>query len=276
MRLSQIDAIKMALETCRIVKTGSYDDAAGASHNIRFACDDARKGTRLYAADWEPAALPAPVGSMQIEVTSETTLKAARRLYEEGGNVVALNFANAHQPGGGFLLGAPAQEESLCRSSGLYHCLRGQLFYRQHLKNRAPRHSCAALYSPGVPVIRDEELHLAQPWPLAFITAAAPNVRFQALPPDELRVLFHERITKVLSIAVENGHDQIVLGAWGCGAFGNDAVLVADVFAEVLHTAFEGRFTRVVFAIKRNSKDPANFEAFRERFQREGCLEECY
>jgi uncharacterized protein (TIGR02452 family) len=46
-----------------------------------------------------------------------------------------------------------------------------------------------------------------------------------------------------------HGHDSIVLGAWGCGAFGNDTNEIAGLFERVLQNNFEGAYQRVIFAI---------------------------
>jgi uncharacterized protein (TIGR02452 family) len=57
------------------------------------------------------------------------------------------------------------------------------------------------------------------------------------------------RILKVLSLGVEHGQDGIVLGAWGCGAFGNDASAIAEQFRAALAGNFRGAYRRVTFAI---------------------------
>jgi uncharacterized protein (TIGR02452 family) len=58
------------------------------------------------------------------------------------------------------------------------------------------------------------------------------------------------RVRAVLICALSSGHHNLVLGAWGCGAFGNPAGAVAAVFREQLaREEFRGRFACVVFAV---------------------------
>lgn len=76
------------------------------------------------------------------------------------------------------------------------------------------------------------------------------------------------RVENVLALAVLHGHDRLVLGAWGCGVFANDAASVAGWFASHLHGG--GRFARafrtVVFAVLDGTADGSNIGPFKERF----------
>src|SRR5215472_2095501 len=93
----------------------------------------------------------------RVQVTNETTLGASFRLVERGLRPLALNFANGVEPGGGFLMGARAQEEVLCRSSALYQTLVGDPMYEAHRTRPLPDSTDWAIYSPDVPVFRTDD-----------------------------------------------------------------------------------------------------------------------
>jgi uncharacterized protein (TIGR02452 family) len=205
-------------------------------------------GTRLYEPGDElsPAAHDGPSA---VEVTGESTLAAARRL---GGDVAALVFASARSPGGGFLNGAQAQEESIARSSALYPCLlAAREFYSYHRAHAELTYSDRVIYSPRVPVFRDDRGELlSSPYEVSFLTAAAPNLgAIRRNQPDlvaSVPAILRRRAGRVLEVAAAHGHRRLVLGAWGCGVFGNDPVVVARAFEEALR---ESPFERVVFAV---------------------------
>ena len=170
----------------------------------------------------EPVIFP----EIKVQVANETTLGASRRFVESGLKPLALNFANGIHPGGGFLDGARAQEEVLCRSSALYQTLINDRMYQEHHKRPCPDSTDWAIYSPDVPVFRtDDGKELERPWLLSFITCAAPYA--PAIGQPEAGELLGRRIHRVLAIARAYGYTSLVLGAWGCGAFGNDVYRTA-------------------------------------------------
>jgi uncharacterized protein (TIGR02452 family) len=266
----------VAQETVGIVERGEYRAPSGRTVRFRDAVERAMEGTVLHRpGDFERLARPGPGvgGRPRIEVTPEKTGEASRRLVEGEGveGVVALNFASAKNPGGGFLGGAKAQEEDLARCSALYACLLTRReYYDANRAEHSPLYTDHIIYSPEVPFFRDEGLALLErPFTVSLITAPAPNAgaaasNAPALLPRIPGVL-QARALKVLQVAAHHGHRTLVLGAWGCGAFRNAPAHAAEAFALALD-AFPGAFERVVFAVWERGGDGPNLRAFRERF----------
>ncbi len=201
----------------------------------------------------------------RVTVANETTLGAARRLTDTGLRPLALNFANGVHPGGGFLNGARAQEEVLCRSSALHATLEDDEMYEAHRRRQDEESSDWAILSPDVPVFRkDDGTTLDTPWPLSIITCAAPYARHVGQPRSG--DLLRQRIDRVLDIARAYGYDTLVLGAWGCGAFGNDPITTARDFRAALEGDFRGSFREVVFAITDWSPERRFLGPFRDVF----------
>lgn len=271
MSISRSKAAILSAETVAVINRGFYQLAGGERVNVNQQVEAAQKGTVAY----KPGVLPQVVVQKRhetiVEVRNETTLAGGERLLYGGYYPAALNFASAKNPGGGFLNGARAQEESLCRSSGLFACLNGHDYYQHHRELGGGFYTDYAIYSPDVPVWRgDDEGWLLETWPLSFITMAAPNYRAHGFDPStkpKLLAGFDERIRKVLLIALAHSHDSIVLGAWGCGAFGNEPQDVAPIFANHLNGEFSGAFKKVVFSILDRSKEHQFITPFEEIFQ---------
>jgi uncharacterized protein (TIGR02452 family) len=274
MLLNRTRAAALGQETVQILKVGHYKTEAGTAVEIGELLQHAVEGTCSYPPEYQLPTSHLGERQTHIEVKNETTLEAARKLVDEGHRPVALNFASAKHPGGGFLGGARAQEESLARSSGLYACLVGHAMYDLHQAARDPMYTSYAIYSPDVPVFRtDEGKLLEQPYLCGFITAPAVNAKV-VLERDPsrrsaIRDAMWERILKVLAIATINGHETLVLGAWGCGVFGNDTQEVAELFGRALTERFRGAFTKVVFAILDWSEDRHFIGPFQRVFGKE-------
>jgi putative RNA 2'-phosphotransferase len=276
---------ELARTTLTACETGAYTNAKGERVEIADAVAAARAGTELHQLG---DSFRAPSrGETTITVTGETTLQALSRLaarkrsatpvahtgsatpVAQTPHLGCLNFASAKNPGGGFLGGAQAQEESLARSSALYPCL---LERREHYeRNRAtalPIYLDLAIWSPRVPFFKtDRGDWLDAPVLASVITCAAPNAsalrqqnKFDAAQVERALRL---RAVLVLAIAAHHHVDQLVLGAWGAGVFGNDPVMVADAFGTLLEGEFAGAFPEVIFAVP---GDGPNHDAFAKRF----------
>ncbi|WP_182870546.1 TIGR02452 family protein [Stieleria mannarensis] len=247
-----------------ISESGVYQNFKGERVEIKTMVEDA-VATKVSIAPDTP--LPEQVERTEttVQVTNETTLLAAKRLTESGPTPLALNFANGVNPGGGFLHGARAQEEGLCRSSALFLTLVGDPMYDHHRERAVPDSTDWAIYSPQVPVFRsDDGKELDEPWRLSFLTCAAPYAPTIGQPRSG--DLLKSRIQRVLAIAAAYGHRSLVLGAWGCGAFENDPKRTAQDFRSALETEFAGVFSTVVFAITDWSPERRFLGSFRDVF----------
>lgn len=206
-----------------------------------------------------------PSNVTTVTVANETTLGAAYRMQDAGYRPLALNFANGVEPGGGFLRGATAQEEALCRSSALYATLFGDPMYDFHRNNDPAASSNWAILSADVPVFRnDAGMECDKPWLLSLLTCAAPYA--PAIGRTESTRMLRQRIYRVLAIAKAYRYKSLVLGAWGCGAFANDPRQTAFDFRVALEGDCTGAFERVVFAIADWSDERRYLGPFREVF----------
>lgn len=268
-----------ATQTLDILDAGYFLAPDGRRVDIQPALTRAVEGTKLYTPEQASATLqglpPASPHPAKIEVTDETTQIAAGRLVESEGvtDLVLLNFASAMNPGGGFINGAKAQEEDLCRCSGLYPCLLAQPnYYTANRSHDSSIYTDHLIYSPNVPWFRTrsrdqpDRLFLA-----SVITAPAPNAGAVLTrdpgAADEIEAALRRRAGFVLGIAADNGHRTVLLGAWGCGVFRNDPALVADAFGKWLESPiYAGVFDRVVFSIYDRGGTQPTLTAFRRRF----------
>lgn len=258
--------VSIAKETVEISKKKRYRSLSGKVVDIADLQNFAMENTIYYPGDSSPTFRePAPIHA-QIEVTNETTAQAAVRLLADGKtDLVALNFASARNQGGGFLAGAIAQEEDLCRASGLYACLKTKpLFYNANLLQGNAYYTNGAIYTPKVPFFRNEHnLFLEEPFALSIISSPAPNVSaIEEVDDDVLIEKLLTRAIKILQIAAFHGHKNLILGAWGCGAFGNNPAFVSRVFMEALRIV--PYFEFVCFAVYDNRTPAKLYETFKE------------
>ncbi|NML20259.1 TIGR02452 family protein [Pseudoflavitalea sp. G-6-1-2] len=272
--MNQKNRITIAEHTLEVLNAGKYTSPSGNQIDISSQIANAVGNTKLYTPDvLEELAeiIPAPKFETTFEVENITTLDAVRMLAAKGEtNTMALNFASAKNAGGGFLGGAQAQEESIARASALYPCLQqAPEYYSFHRNNRTHLYSDHMIYSPDVPVFKDEEGNLMEtPVCTTVITSAAVNKgaiennERESLP--DILPLMKIRIDKMLALCVKHQHQVLILGAWGCGVFRNEPDDIAQLFKEALHGKYAGQFRKVLFAVKTNNE--AVIEPFRKRF----------
>lgn len=229
----------IAGETLSVLDSGLYYAPDGELVSIEDDLKKAVSGTKFINQNWKPTL--SKQGSGVIEVLPLLTTDALIRLHRENpdGRTLVLNFASAKNPGGGFENGASAQEESLARQSGLYAAIRNRSeFYGPHRNSGDPLYSDRMLYSPLVPFFRngDDEL-LDVPVLADILTVAAPNAtaaRNQGIDEQKITESLQRRIERLIFFIAERNPDRAVLGAFGCGVFGNDSATTAKLFKKAI------------------------------------------
>ena len=199
------------------------------------------------------------------------TVRAGYELVEDReqfDRVAILNFADALVPGGLVLYGAPTQEENICRCSNLYETLlECPLYYNMNRIHADSRYLDIMIYSRDVLVFKDDEQYMdVKPLYMDVITCPAPSCYLKDKEADEI---FTRRIRKFLIAAQKRGVNKIVLGAWGCGAFGQDPYIVGRAFAKVLKG--QRAFDKVIFAIRSSEglNESRNYIIFKSAFETE-------
>ena len=195
---------------------------------------------------------------MQRSDKSVTAIFTAK-LSKDTGKVAALNFASFKNPGGMFLAGSKAQEECLCMDSTLYPVLnsfRGTYYEpNKKLLNRS-LYTDRALYTPDV-VFENEECTVKAD----IITCAAPNKyaaqKYQKVSDEENEKILINRLLFIRDIVADQGVDTLILGAFGCGVFGQDPRQVAELMDEIFGVA---SVENIVYAVPGQDETAMVFE----------------
>merc|ERR1719242_2336846 len=123
------------------------------------------------------------------------------------------------------------------------------------------------IYSPAVPVFRDDQLRFCKHYPISCLTSPAVNAKnYIKRNPGrgnarKMLNLMYERSRRVLDVAVQHNHSCLILGAWGCGVFGNDYGDIGVMFSKLLKKEYANCFDLVVFAhLSWNEKAWHDFE----------------
>lgn len=212
-----------------------------------------------------------------IVLSDKRTFQAAMQYSDK--KVAVLNFASATNPGGGVVGGSNAQEECLCRTSTLYANLTDRemmrAFYQPHRQQLRSgqmdfTYNDDLIYTPDVVIFKSDtafpttlpEHHWQK---VDVITCAAPNLNYgsQMILQDELAQIHENRCRKILAVAQAKNVEVVILGAFGCGAFGNPPEIVAKGMIRAIQD-FSKAFQTIEFAIYCPPYDQRNQIAFQK------------
>lgn len=195
--------------------------------------------------------------------------------------VLVLNLASATQPGGQTRKGASAQEEDLCRRTSLLLSLESdgaRKYYEYNSARKTRMGSDAIMLSPYVEVIKDFSSDtLFEPFSVSVMSCAAPMVRLglEGMSQREYEDMLSKRIQGMLLVAASRGYRHLILGAFGCGMYGNDAATVSDLFERVIRGfTYAGKgsgwlFDSINFAVLCHSNKDYNYREFHRNFSSE-------
>lgn len=182
-------------------------------------------------------------------------IHTAPKEYDFVGKIAVLNFASFTHPGGMFMDGSSAQEECLCANSTLYNILSDKrIVSKFYSKNRKEindgLYTDRILYTPGVVFDYDIDSKFQV---VDVITCAAPfanKARENGIDEVSIRETMKQRINFIFEVANTMGVNNIILGAFGCGVFGNDTEFVAECFADALiNNPYAGHIKNALFPI---------------------------
>ena len=283
--------IKLINETLAIILNGSYE-INGKTVKLKLKKDQITEST-VYSNEKVNRLINYPVYQnpisserCQFSVENKDSFEVALDVIDSdlfksdknANNVLVLNFASPIYPGGGVLFGEKGQEEDLSRRSTLLISLLGKGARSMYEYNRNNMSFTASDYmavSPNVEIIRGENMELLDDTKIvSVLTATAPIAieGLQNIEEEELEKLIFNRILGMLRIAVSKKYEYLVLGAWGCGAFANDADVISRLFKkafEYVDSSLEGNgsfFKKVVFAVLDNTEDQYNYKCFKNNF----------
>lgn len=278
-----MDRKAIANETLRIMNQGFYelpndpqnrqiviqeDHMRSRRESILITPDQGHEWLREYRTKNKKT-----LNMPEIETENLSTVDAVLR-YEKAGyqKIGVLNFASAKNPGGGFLNGAKAQEESLAAASGLYQTLTVHEEY--YSVNRACNrmiYTDHAIYSPDVVFFRDGRFELLEtPAKASVLTLPAVNmgqVLLKGEDTEEARRVMKERMALALALFARQGDRNLILGAYGCGVFRNDPKEIAAWWKELLEDGLGEYFDRIFFAVLDSSRGQKCLRAFTDCFQ---------
>ena len=207
-----------------------------------------------------------PKGFTPKYIVDNLTSTEAGFRYHNGSTTI-LNFASFKHPGGMFLEGSAAQEEALCHDSILYNVLSDKKLSSYYINNRKNTNNALyfnrALFSKDILFLKEDKkkiysiednsidysIYIKQKFNV--LTCAAPNyttAKKKGVSANENSQALKSRVQFILSIADYFETKTLILGAWGCGVFGQSAEEVSELFYQELDSG-KYHFETVVFSV---------------------------
>ncbi|MCD8082611.1 MAG: TIGR02452 family protein [Clostridiales bacterium] len=294
--------IEIVEDTLDILKKGSYEKD-GQRRKLQFSQGQMREiqvflPEKIDALRGNAAkSIPFPEGDENVTPCTFCTfgcenadaLVLARKRYDElketgesEPRVLVLNLASATHPGGQTRKGASAQEEDLCRRTSLLLSLESddaKKYYDYNNARKTRMGSDGILLSPYVEVIKDASAEaLSEPFSISVMSCAAPMIRMglEGMSQQEYERMLYRRIQGMLLVAASQNYRHLILGAFGCGVYGNDAAIVSDLFYHAIRDFFSDNrksdrlFASIDFAVLCRPEKDYNYREFCRNFSHKG------
>jgi len=193
--------------------------------------------------------------SMIVVVNSDSVSALSRF---NTGKTCILNMASAKRPGGGVANGRVSQEECLFRCSNLTNVISTELY---------PLNDYQGIYTKNAIFFKDNCYNYMKEIVADVVTVAAINLNNDSNNPNYENIT-KQKIRLMLSLAIENCVDNIILSAFGCGVFKNDPKIISQYFYDILVTEkYSENFNTVMFAIINDDNSTANnYQIFKDMF----------
>lgn len=282
--MDKLERVKVYENTMDIIKKGEYTSPSG--NKVTFAMvDEMVNNTKFYSTKVVNKYDELPKYETKITIVNNDTIYAAEELINKGLKPAILNMASFSTPGGGVTRGSAAQEESIFRRTNLslslyqFHSI-GENYKIKQKEERYPlNYNFGGIYTPAVTVFKKSEKDnctlLDEPFLIDVISVSAvkkPQVDNGKIAPWACDVILN-KIRQILDIAIQNGNDSVVLGAFGCGAYGTPPKHMAELFKKViLNEKYNSAFKEICFAIiddknaYRDHNPEGNLKPFKEVF----------
>jgi uncharacterized protein (TIGR02452 family) len=290
----------------RLLRQDVYKNNSEIFHAGGYTCESGKvvelpiddpmlDGTIIYSKPFDVNHITSSVEKSTTSTVNADCIKVAKGMIDRGLNPCVMNLADAYVACGMYKRGSRAQEESLCRVTTLSRSLFQFYKAKTGKANRYAEEANVAIkeyaypmdinyggiYSPNVTVFRNaKDLYslLEDTYKVGIVSVAAldfnekhgKNLEYQASKDGfttEGEEIMRNKIRTIYRIALVNGHDSLVAGAFGCGAFRLPADKVAALFHEILNEEeFKNKFKELVFAILDKDGENGKFAPFYKLF----------